>query len=102
MAYLYTRKQIQDALRELAIKPVDGKVTTREAARILSWRAMHEERIEHIYPESAVRRHVQQKNLKVAEQPNIRFNLYIAEDVFALPMVPKRGIAQQKIAEEAA
>ncbi len=100
MAVLYTRKQIQDALRELAIRPVNGNVSTKEAARILSWRAKHEEGIEHDYPESAVRRHVESKNLKVAEQKNKRFNLFKAEDVFELPLVPKRGIAQQKRADE--
>lgn len=96
MAVLYSRKQIQDALRELAIRPVNGNVTTREAARILSWRAKHEEGVDHVYPESAVRRHVQQENLKIAERKNPRFNLYKTEDVFELPLVPKRGIAQQK------
>lgn len=96
MAVLYTRKQIQDALRELAIRPVDGNVTTKEAARILSWRAKHEEGIEHDYPESAVRRHVQQGNLRIAEKRNPRFNLFTAEDVFSLPLVPRRGLAQRK------
>ncbi len=45
MAILYTAKQIQEVLRELRIKPADGKVTTREAARILTWRA----KAEHLY-----------------------------------------------------
>jgi hypothetical protein len=42
--------------------------------------------------------------LKIAEQKNPRFNFYKAEDVFELPLVPKRGIAQQKhgVNEEAA
>ena len=96
MAYLYTRKQIQEALRELSIKPVDGKVSTKEAARILTWRAKHEEGIEHDYPESAVRRHIQQGNLTIAEQKNPRYNLYSVEDVFTLTLVPKRGLKQQK------
>ncbi len=96
MAVLYTQKKIQEALRELAIKPVNGNVTTKEAARILSWRARYEEGIDHVYPESAVRRHVESENLKIAERRNKRFNLYKAEDVFELPLVPKRGLAQQK------
>jgi hypothetical protein len=96
MAVLYTSKQIQDALRELRIKPVDGKVTTKEAASILTWRARAEQKIEHVYPEAAVRRHIQSGNLR-AYPMNTRFNMYKVEDVFDLPLVPNRGIAQRKI-----
>src|SRR6266536_1939280 len=77
MAVLYTQKKIQEALRELAIRPVGGNVTTKEAARILSWRAKHEEGIDHVYPESAVRRHVESENLKIAERRNKRSNLQV-------------------------
>lgn len=95
MAVLYTPKQIQDVLRELRIKPVNEEVTTQEAARILTWRAEHEQGVKHIYPEAAVRRHVQSGNLK-AHPRNKRFNLYKVEDVFDLSLVPQRGIRQQK------
>lgn len=97
MPVLYTNKEIQEVLRELRIKPIDGnKVNTREAARILSWRAKAEQQIEHDYPDAAVRRHVQQGNLKIAQQVNPRFNLFKVEDVFELPLAPKRGVAQRK------
>lgn len=99
MAVLYTAKQIQEVLRDLRIKPVEGKVTGREAARILTWRAKEEQDIEHVYPDSAVRQHVQRGNLK-AYPVNRRFNLYKAEDVFDVALAPRRGLAQQK--EEAA
>ncbi|HYU72014.1 MAG TPA: hypothetical protein VEL31_04990 [Ktedonobacteraceae bacterium] len=102
MAILYTAKQIQEVLRELRIKPADGKVTTREAARILTWRAKAEHNVAHEYPDSAVRRHVQQGNLKIAQQINARFNLYRVEDVFDLQLAPRRGIGQQKEAKEEA
>ncbi|HYU76903.1 MAG TPA: hypothetical protein VEL31_29900 [Ktedonobacteraceae bacterium] len=102
MAILYTAKQIQDVLRELRIKPADGKVTTREAARILTWRAKAEHHVEHEYPDSAVRRHVQQGNLKIAQQINARFNMYRVEDVFDLQLAPRRGLGQQKEAKEEA
>lgn len=102
MAVLYTAKQIQEVLRELRIKPSDGNVTTREAARILTWRAKAEQDIEHNYPDTAVRRHVQQGNLKIAHQINPRFNMYRVEDVFDLPLVPKRGRGQQKESSEEA
>ena len=96
MAVLYTAKQIQEILRELRIKPVEGKVTTREAARILTWRAKSEQDVQHDYPDSAVRRHVQQGNLKIAQQVNPRFNMYQVEDVFDLPLAPKRGAGRVK------
>lgn len=102
MAVLYTPEEIQEALRQLRIKPKDGKVTGKEAAKILTWRAKEEHGIKHVYPDAAIRRHVERGNLKVAEQVNPRFNLYWVEDVFELPLVPRRGIAQQRGSEEAA
>ena len=96
MAVLYTAKQIQEVLRELRIKPVEGKVTTREAARILTWRAKAEQGIEHNYPDAAVRRHVQQGNLKVAQQINPRFNMYDVVNVFELSLAPRRGLSLRK------
>ena len=95
MAVLYTAKQIQDVLRELRIKPIDGMVTTKEVARILTWRARAEQGIEHEYPESAVRRQIQRGHLK-AHRVSTRFNLYKVEDVFNLPLVPNRGLGQRK------
>jgi hypothetical protein len=100
MTVLYTHKQIQDILRDLRIKPKNGMVTTREAARILTWRAREEYCIEHEYPEAAVRRHVDQGNLKIAGKANKVSNLFRVEDVFELGIAPKRGIAQRKRHEE--
>lgn len=92
MAYLYTPKQIQEALIELRIKPNrDGMVTGQEAARILTWRAQAEQGIEHQYLDSAVRRHVQSGHL-TPYPVNPRYNLYKVEDVFDLALVPRRGI----------
>lgn len=95
MAVLYTPKEIQEVLRELRIKPVDGKVTTLEAARIISWRAKAEQGIEHEYPASAVRRHIQRGHIKPIPV-STRLNMYKVEDVFELPLAPRRGIGQQK------
>ena len=92
MAILYTNKELQDILRELRIKPKDGLVTTREAAHILTWRAKHEQEIEHAYPEAAVRRHVELGNLKIAEKKNKVANLFRFEDVLELPLSPRRGL----------
>jgi hypothetical protein len=96
MVVLYTPEEIQAVLKELRIKPKNDKVTGREAARILTWRAKAEEGVTHIYPDSAIRRHVERKNLKIAEQVNTRLNLYQVEDIFELPLSPRRGRARQK------
>lgn len=95
MATLYTQKQIHNVLKALRIKPIDGKITTREAARILSWRAKAEQGIEHDYPDSAIRRHVQSGHLK-PYPVSTRLNKYQVEDIFDLPLAPKRGLAQRK------
>ena len=96
MAVLYPPEEIQAVLKELRIKPKGDKVTGREAARILTWRAKAEEDVTHVYPDSAIRRHVERKNLKIAEQVNSRLNLYTVEDIFELPLSPRRGRARQK------
>lgn len=95
MAVLYTPKQIQEVLKELRIKPINGRVTTQEAARILSWRAKSEHDIAHTYNASAVRRHIQTGNLK-AEAVSSRFNMYRVEDIFDLPLKPRRERQQPK------
>lgn len=91
MAVLYTPEEIQEALKELKIKPLKGLVSTHEAARILSWRALHEHGIDHPYNVSAVRRHVQMGNLTPVEPSSKRFNWYAVGDIFDLPLAPKRG-----------
>jgi hypothetical protein len=94
MAVLYTVRDIEKALLQLRIKPDSGKVNTEEAARILSWRAKEEQGIVHRYNGSAVRRHVINKTI-VPHPKNTRYNLYLVEDIFALPLVPRRGPKQQ-------
>lgn len=91
MARFYTEKEMNAALRERRIKPVNGKVTTKEAADILTWRAKEEFNVDHPYPESAVRRRTQKKHIQPAPGSNLRQNLYKVEDVFALPLYPNRG-----------
>ena len=95
MATLYTQKQIHSVLKKLRIEPEEGMVTTREAARILSWRAKAEQGVEREYPDAAIRKHVQSGHLR-RYGDNIRSNRYKPEDIFTLPLVPKRGLAQRK------
>lgn len=94
MAVLYTPRQIQDALKELRIKPIEGMVSTNEATRILSWRAKTEHGVEHTYNVSAIRRHVQMGNLVKTNPESTRLNKYRVEDIFDLPLAPKRGQRQ--------
>lgn len=91
MAVLYTEQDTQCVLAELRIRPINNNVTSAEAARILSWRAKKEHGIDHEYTLSAVRRHVALGHLAPIRQ-STRFNRYRVEDIFALPLSPRRGL----------
>ena len=88
MAVLYTPKDIQKMLVELRIKPIDGKVTTREAARILTQRAKEEYHVDHEYTDTAVRRHIHGGHLKPKRESR-RKNMYPVESIFDLPIKPR-------------
>src|SRR5258708_7400489 len=94
MAYLYTPGQIQEALNDLRIKPFQGTITSREAAKILTWRASQEFGIERPYNEAAVRRHIKLGNLKPVQPDDVYINRYKVEDIFDLPLAPRRGYKQ--------
>jgi hypothetical protein len=94
MPVLYTKKNINDVLKELSIKTIDGRVDAEEAARILSWRAKHERQIEHTYTPGNIRKHRSKLDpihpLKEDGSPNTRANLYPVEKVFDLDIEPQR------------
>jgi hypothetical protein len=90
MAFLYTPEDIQATLLALRIKPINGMVTSQEAAKILTWRAKNEFDIDRIYNAGTIRRHIQLGNLK-AEPENKRLNRYPVEAIFDLPIAPRRG-----------
>ena len=93
MARLYTPEQQQEVLQQLRIQPVEGKISGKEAARILSWRVKEEFGMEHEYTDASIRRHVQQKNLHVeAEKRKPRYDV---GEVFLLTLAPKRGRQKQ-------
>lgn len=95
---LYTPKQRQEILISLAIKPKNGKVTGKEAAEILTWRAKNESGIDHQYTPTILRRHVEKGNLvaypgtKLTEEGRSRKSLYDVEAVFELSIEPRRGL----------
>jgi hypothetical protein len=94
MPVLYTKRKIQEVLKELSIRTLEGRVDADEAARILSWRAKSEQGIDHEYTPNNIRKH--KKKLETVHpsmedgKPNTRVNLYLAEKVFELDIEPKR------------
>ncbi len=94
MAKLYTAKLKQEVLRSLEIKPVDGKLTGREAAQVLEWRARQEFGIERKYDDASLRKHVQKGNLHA--NPDNRKSRYSVEEIFDLVIYPTRGRPRQE------
>lgn len=94
MPVLYTKKEIHDALKELKIRTIEGRVNADEAARILSWRARKEQGVEHTYTPNNVRKHKEKLEaihpLKTDGTPNTRTNLYLVERLFDLDLEPQR------------
>lgn len=94
MPVLYSKRKMQEVLKELGIRTIEGRVDASEAARILSWRAKAEQGIEHNYTPNNVRKH--KKKLDAIHPsmedgtPNTRANLYLAEKVFDLDIEPRR------------
>ena len=94
MPVLYTKREINEVLKELKIRAVEGRVNASEAARILSWRAKHEQGIGHTYTPNNVRKHRGKLDaihpIKEDGSENTRANLYLAEKVFDLEIEPAR------------
>jgi hypothetical protein len=103
MAILYTPEDISKVLIELRIDPVDGKVDANEAARILSWRAKAEQDLDYEYAPDAIRQHVRANRF---EEGSIdlkkRGSRYPVDQVFRLPIVPKRRMGRKPVEEEVA
>jgi hypothetical protein len=99
-------KRQQEILKSLAIKPKNGKITGKEAAEILTWRAKEEAGVEHQYKPSILRRHVESGNLvahpgtKVTDKGESRKSLYEVEAIFDLSIEPNRGLKRIQKNEE--
>jgi hypothetical protein len=104
MATYYTERDMVKVLRELHIAPEQGKVTGQEAARILSWRAKHEQDVEYHYDATAIRQHIKQGRFPEGsiDHANPRRNLYPVEIIFQLPLAPKRGSSRKKAISQSA
>lgn len=93
MAVLNTPEKIRLALSELRISPKDGKVSGKEAARILTWRAKYEQDVDHEYKIGTVNKHSEKLGVTPA---HARKNLYDVNAVFDLEIEPKRGNQKAK------
>jgi hypothetical protein len=103
LATFYTDKEIAKTLRDLHIKPEEGRVTGAEAARILSWRARQEYQTEYTYDATALRQHVKKGHFPQGSivHQNARQNLYPVDVVFSLPIAPRRGKSRRQRISEA-
>jgi hypothetical protein len=86
----YNTEQQDAILHQLGIKSRRGKVTGKEAAVILTWRAREEQGIERTYDPASLRQHVREGNI-VADTTNPRMSRYPVVQVFELPIRPRRG-----------
>lgn len=101
MAVLYTAKEIARVLKDLRIEAINGKVDANEAARILSWRAKAEQGIDFEYQAVAVRQHVRYGHFEAGTiDPNARGAKYPVEQVFRLPLAPRRIMQRKKDTNE--
>ena len=99
MATYYPEKEMVKIMHDLHIAPEDGKVDGSEAARILTWRAKEEHRVEYEYDPTAIRQHMKTERLKPedVDTTNPRRNMYKYEAIFRLPISPRRGAARRKV-----
>lgn len=100
MPVLYSERRIHAVLRQLSIQPdLEGCITAEEVAKILSWRAMAERGILHVYGIGRVRQMVDEKKLTVTRTAGNRQRFYTPAHVFLIEITPKRGI-RGRIVEE--
>lgn len=86
----YTEQEIQQALEQLNIHPLEGMINSAEVARVLSYRAEREHHTRHQYTPADVRRKVDSKTLLIARRVNDRLNLFKTEDAFSADLQPQK------------
>jgi hypothetical protein len=101
MAILYTSEDISRVLLELRIDPIDGNVDANEAARILTWRAKEEQGLEYEYTPDAVRQRTHRFKEGSIDRDK-RGSRYPVDQVFKLPIYPKRRMGRKPVEENAA
>jgi len=94
MPAFYTEKERKTALKQMHISPDSERVNSQEAAKILSWRAKEEYKVEHEYNATAVRKHAQRLDARPAVKKdgsvNLRQNTYDVKKLFEVDILPAR------------
>jgi len=94
MMAFYTEKKRQNALIHLHIDPGAERVTSSEAAHILTWRAKEEYGIQHVYNATAVRKHAHKLDARPLVRDdgtkNTRQNTYDTLKIFEIDINPGR------------
>lgn len=90
----YTERERKTALKQLRIDPNAERVSSSQAAKILTWRAKQEYGVEHEYNATAVRAHVDQLDKQPAVKKdgtvNLRQNTYSVAKLFEIDILPQR------------
>lgn len=98
----YKAAAIKDVLKDLGILAFPGnKVSSTQAAQIMTWRVKHEQGRAHEYNAGHVRRHVSARSLKSTGKLHDRFKLFDVQDIFALDLMPQRGAGAKMRKEKA-
>lgn len=98
MATSYTEDEMTQAMQEQHIAPEGGKVDGREAAKILTWRAKQEYRVDYEYNATAIRQHVKVGHIAPhdIDATNPRRSRYSYAAIFRLPIAPRRGAGRRR------
>lgn len=88
MEHLYSDEAIKQILAELKIEPMNGKVTSKQAASILSWRFRAEWNDTYTLTADGVRHWVARGKLK-AYPLNPNLNLFDVQELFSVPLSPQ-------------
>jgi len=98
MATQYTQEEMEQVLQALHIAPEEGRVSGREAARILTWRAKEEFQVDYQYDATAIRQHVKVGHISPEDidTSNPRRSLYPFPAIFQLPLAPRRGASRRR------
>jgi hypothetical protein len=101
MSAFYTEKERKNALLQMHIDPGSERVSSAQAAKILTWRAREEYKIDHEYDANAVRKHADkldaQPAMKSDGSVNLRQNTYNTKKLFEIDIMPARTNTGRKV-----
>lgn len=101
MSAFYTEKERKNALLQMHIDPGSERVSSAQAAKILTWRAQKEYKMNHEYDANAVRKHAEKLDAQPATKSdgsiNLRQNTYNTKKVFEIDIMPTRTNHTRKV-----